>query len=429
MSVLKFLETKKETLTIKDLTVFFVKEEICEDYRDQILSFDSSIGVKTKDYTINKTGEVWTLVCKETDNQMLFLYSNVSKVVFYNKSVLSHVFLDEIIQVNKMERSFFIIDGLFNNTGQSQMEEYKCFDSIYFGRITKHELFEEVNREYTAQNEERLIEQGLKNFENLPDMDTEALLKEWEQDALNVFLSSKKPREVLYNLKNDYHLITRDFLTEQVVTDCFNYFNEIEQHIEKMKASPEVTYHEIEANFRAFMTQEIYRQNEADWLMDLDLLAVREISRLEQEGQLNQLGRKQNKPIEMEVVLKGEKTKKQAWITSPTVSQGYRFQKHRSPLKFSLKRYAPTNDYLPFDKIEEIYVEGKKVFSYSEFIELMETKKELDMIKEGALEEKTKQETKKAEMEEFKELIVMATEKVSKKSKIIEGQMALNLFF
>lgn len=431
MSVLKFLENEKETLTIKDLLEFFIKEEICEDYREQVLSFDTQVAFKTNSYIINKTGEQWTLVCKKSDNQVLMLFSNVAKVVFFNKSVLSHIILDEIIRVNEMNRSFFIIDGLFNNTSQSAIGEYKCLDSMQFGRLTKAELFKEVNQAYTIENKERLIEEGLRNFESKPTYDTDALLKEWKQDALNAFLCSKKPREVLYHLKNNYHQVVKDFLTEEVVKDCFNYFNEIDNHIQTMKANPEVTFYDIEDNFRAFMTQEIYNGHEEEWSEDFDLLAVREISKLEQEGKLNQAGRQSNKPIEMEVVLKGEKVKKQAWITHPTTSQGYRFQKQCSPLKFSLTRYAPANEFLSFDKIQEIYVDGKQVFSYSDFIDIMKTKRELDVIKaeEEIQVQQAQTKKKKIEVEMFKELITVTSETISKKNKIVEGQMALNLFF
>lgn len=431
MSVLKFLKNEKETLTIKDLMEFFIKEEVCEDYRDQVLSFDRALSVHTTQYTLNKTKETWTLVCESVNNQVIMLFSNTSKVIFFNKSVASHIVLGELIRANNMKRSFFLIDGLFNNTLNAFIGDYTCVESTQFAGITERELFRELNREYTLENKERLIDDEMKKFGVLPMEQVERLMEEWKEAALSTFLYSKQPEEVNYCLKNDYLKVAKEYLTMEVVEKCFNYFNEIEQRLQEMKANPEISVGELERNFKAFMVQDIYRSHVKDWESDMDLLAVREISRLERSGAFNHSGRMLNKPIEIEVVLKGERVKKQAWIHQTAVSYDGLTQKRYSPLGFSLVRYLSNGEFLAYDKIKEVYVDGTCVFSYSEFSDtvqmekkLQEAKQELELEQAQLLEEQT--ETKKPN--DFKELIEAQIEKVSKRSKVGKGQMALNLF-
>ena len=422
MTVVNFLKNEVEILTINDLLEFFIQEEICEEHREQLLNIKAEVTYNRHTVLVKESNEEWTVISKSSDEKLLLLFSNTSKVVFYNKSVIASLVMDEFIRVNQMNRSFYLIAGMYNNTGQSMIGGYKAIDSVYFNRMVRHHLFHEINQEFTKKNQELLIAEGLKTFEKLSSHQTESDLKEWENDALKLFLCNKKPREVLYHVTNDFSGV-EDFLTTKNVMSTFAYVNRGKRHLESLKAQASVSYYEIQDNFRAFMTQELYRGREADWLENLDYLAVRQISKLEQEGKLNQKGRQLNEPIHFEVILKGETKKKEAWISSPTKSQGYQFQKSLSPLTFTLKRYAPTNEFLSFELIQTIFVDGREVFDYDKFVASLEVKAEFDKM----LADEDSLGAKKTPSG-FKALVVEATENLSKKAKMIEGQLALNLF-
>ena len=412
MNILKVLDQSTTEMKLNDLLIFFEVEQIKQPYRDILLGCTDVLELVHQEFLIGD--DKWIAVkTPSQEKRDLMLYSERHQVVFANHHLYCGMLLDYVAE-QVGAKGFFLFGGLYNNTRKQMLDGLMIKQADDLEDLVYEEVYECVVREYNQTHRQSFLKGVEQSFERLDEAKKSYLLKDAEERARASFIRGVTPQPVKCRLNYEKYIRTK-MLYHADIEEALDVLSKKDEYAERLRANPTPNELYNDSYIYAYLHEKAYNENVELWQNDVNLIAAQKISMLQQTGKLIGADKTIIDNFECEVILKGKHRKQLAYISSP------RFRTHY----FQPSRHAQAGERIDFTEIAKIFLDGREIFCFERLKNTMELKAEYEKT---AVSQPVKQVKKVKPTTSTQAKLIVATENISQKSKLVTGQMALDLF-